>query len=103
MLKIACGLSIQIAACLSEVTGWKNVNNLAEWVVKLIIANQGSSLDGDARPPCWQEHAPQTVPEITRLLVEITGRNADDQFITSGVETYQQYLLERFGIKQTPV
>ena len=84
-----------IAACITTVTGWQGVDNLASWVVDLLIANQGgSSMDG-VRPPCQQSHAPQTMAEYEAML-----RDYDwpEERVQQGLALHRASLLERFGI-----
>jgi len=88
----------KIEALLSEVSGWRDVGKLADWVIKLIIANQGRSGHEDVRPPCQEEHAPLTVPEMTSLMAKHFGLVADDPKVIHIVAEHRQKLIEDFGL-----
>jgi hypothetical protein len=83
---------------ISEVTGWQGVEDLAKWVVDLLIANQGVSAAQGVRPPCWQAHVPVTVAEFTNLLTQVSGRPSDDPIIQTQTVAYRQQLRVRFGL-----
>lgn len=83
---------------ISDITGWRGVGDLAEWVVELLISNQGGSTMRAVRPPCWRTHAPIAVAKFTDMLVQASGRPSDDPVIQAQAVTYQQELRDRFGL-----
>ncbi|HYG83376.1 MAG TPA: hypothetical protein VD907_00680 [Verrucomicrobiae bacterium] len=88
----------RIESLIEEITGWRGVSNLAEWVVRLLQTNVGRSGMDEVRPPCWQDHAPQTVAEFAEMMVAVTHRSADDPVIQAEVERHGQMLRDRFGL-----
>ena len=87
-----------IRKVISEVSGWPGCGNLADHVVELIIANQGTSGDEEPRPPCWQDHAPATVQEYAEQLAAGTSFAVDSPEVQELVAKYRQELIERFGL-----
>lgn len=82
---------------ITEVSGWKNVANLAAFVVDLIITNCGGDAESSVRPPCWQDHAPPTMAEMTDLLCQ-NGRKPSDPAVAAALEEYKQSIIKRFGL-----
>ena len=83
---------------ITETTGWQGVEGLADWMIELLIANQGGSALQGTRPPCWQEHAPQTIAQFTNSLAQASGLAADDPVIQLQVAAYRQQLRTQFGL-----
>lgn len=88
----------RIRKAIEEVTGWPGCDKLADFVVELILANQGTSGDEEPRPPCWRDHAPTTVQERAEQLSKATGRPIDDPIIQELSAKYRQELAQRFGL-----
>ena len=87
---------------ISELTGWKGVSELAEWVIKFLLINVGRSADKNAiegvKTPCWEDHAPVTMAEFKAMMVEMSNRAPDDPLILWLVEERRQTLIKRFGL-----
>lgn len=88
----------QLAKLIGEITGWCGVDNLADFVVELLIANQGLNGLDNVRSPCWQEHKPQTVTEFRAAIMQASGLHEDHPFIVTEVTTYCKVLKEMFGL-----
>ena len=88
----------RFAKLIGETTGWRGVDNLADFVIELLIANQGRSGLDYVRPPCWQEHKPQTVTEFRAAIMQASGLPEDHPFVVAEVATYCKVLKEMFGL-----
>jgi len=83
---------------IQDVTGWKGVDELADWMIDLLCINVEGGPFSAIRPPCHEEHAPMSVPEYAQMLVEVTKRDPDHPSIQAGVAKYAEQLRQQFGL-----
>jgi hypothetical protein len=83
---------------IQDVTGWKGVDELADWMINLLCINVGGGSLSSIRPPCHEEHVPLSVPEYTQMLVEMTRKSPDDSFIQAAVAEHANRLRQQFGL-----
>jgi hypothetical protein len=83
---------------IQDVTGWNGADELADWMINLLCINVGGGPLSPIRPPCYQKHAPLSVPEYTQMLVEMTKKSPDDPAIQAAVAEHADRLRQQFGL-----